>query len=89
MAVSKERVEELEEKIRNADKEIMEANRREQRLNKEQVMHCMEQNPETLFSCVSKAERKTKSEMGPFNLEGKYENDTRIICKMLINTNEN
>lgn len=82
-AISKKRIEELDEKIRNTDKELTELHKRVQRVNEEKKMNCMEKNPKILVSHMNKAKNK-KKEILSFKVRKEYENNSKKICTVLI-----
>lgn len=79
-ATSRERIKELDEKIRNADKEIMKSYRREETLNRESnTKH--ETKPISIILIYEKKEN--KKSLCPLKWE-KNMSDPKKISKMLI-----
>ena len=83
MAKSKERIEELNNKIINADKDIKKSLKKQQWENEQRTLNNIEENPKLFFSYAKKF-RNTKTEIGPFKDGDTYTNDSEKICDMLL-----
>ena len=82
-ASAKERKDEMNEKILETDKLIIEA-RIKERIEKEAaIIESIPKNPKLLFS-YTKKENNRRKEIGPFEKDGKYIQEGSEICNMLL-----
>ena len=82
-AYSKDKKEEMDKKIMETEKSLLE-NRRKERLEKESaIVENIPKNPKLLFSYARK-ENNRKKEIGPFKKNGEYIDTGEDICSMLV-----
>ena len=82
-ALDKERINELNERILETERLIVDA-RRAERIEKEiAIVNSLSKNPKLLFS-YSKKENNRRKEIGPFEIDGEYVMKGSEICKLLV-----
>ena len=82
-AYSKERIDELNERIKTAEKEIIESVRKENIRDERRTIQNIERNPKVFFSYAKKF-KSIKTEIGPFQDGDEYTNDPKKVCEMLL-----
>ena len=81
-AYSKEKKNELENKILETEQKILENRRREKLEKEKKVIDCMKENPRMFYSLINQ-QRSRKNEIGPFKINGEMIYDAKEICNTL------